>query len=143
MIKKGDRVFFTDNSKGYLERRDVFEVAVRNGGLTPIFYGGAGAAVRRSNQDSEMRDDFYGADAVVLYFGAPEENSNHEDHWVLPEIIHLMAAGVDCLVYVSDDFPLSVLAKYGYAGQPRALSVGDDFGAALQDDLQKMMQEDV
>ena len=141
MIRKGDRIFFADNSKNYLERCDVFARTVLGLGLVPVFYGGAGAAVRRSNQDRAMRDDFYGAKAVVLYFGAPKDSSNHEDHWVLPEIKHRIA-GVDCLLYLSEDFLLSVLQNHGYVGQPRVLSDGEDFGAALQNDLQKLMGHD-
>lgn len=140
MINKGNRVFFTDNSKGYLERCNTFAKIVRSIGLDPVFYGGAGAAVRRSNQDKEIRDDFYGVQAIVLYFGAPEDDSNYDDHWVLPELRYCDAIGVDCLLYISEEFPLNVLQKYGYVGQPRMLSVGADFGAALQNDLQKIIR---
>ena len=139
MIKKGDRVVFTDNSKGYLERCDAFARIVRSTGLIPVFYGGLGAAVRQSNQDKEIRDAFWEAQAIVLHFGAPKDNSNHEDHWVLPEISHRIATGVDCLIYVSDNFPLSILQKHGYAGQPKLLSAGDDFGAVLRSDLQNII----
>ena len=55
-----------------------------------------------------MRDDFYDTHAIVLYFGVPKDNTSYEDHWVLPEIKHRIAA-VDCLLYVSEDFPLSGL----------------------------------
>lgn len=139
VIKKGDRVFFADNSKSYLERCEAFERIAQSAGLIPVYYGGAGMAVRQSNQDRDIRDDFWNAEAIVLYFGAPKDNSNHEDHWVLPEISRRVATGVDCLIYVSDDFPLNTLQKYGYMDQPRVLSAGDDFGAALRSDLQNII----
>jgi hypothetical protein len=139
MIKKGDRVFFADNSKGYLERCEAFAGIARGAGLTPVYYGGVGAAVRQSNQDKDIRDDFWKAHAIVLYLGAPNDNSDYDDHWVLPEISHRVATGVDCLIYVSDNFPLSTLQKYGYAGPPKVLSVSDDFGAALRSDLEKII----
>jgi hypothetical protein len=141
VIRKDDRVFFADNSKDYLERCGAFTRTARGLGLSPVTYGGAGTAVRQSNQDREMRDDFYCAQAIVLYFGAPKDGSNHEDHWVLPEIKHCIS-GVDCLLYLSEDFPLSVLQNHGYVGQPKVLSGGEDFGAALQNDLQKLMGHD-
>jgi hypothetical protein len=62
-------------------------------------------------------------------------------HWVLPEIKHCIT-GVDCLLYLSEDFTLSVLQNHGYVGQLRVLSDCEDFGAALQNDLQKLMGYD-
>jgi hypothetical protein len=132
--------FFADNSKDYLERCDAFARTVRDLGLVPVFHGGAGAAVRQSNQDGEMRDDFYGARAIVLYFGSPKEGSHYEDHWALSEIKHAVASGVDCLVYVSQDFPKAVLAKHGYSREPKVLSAEDDLGAALRSDLGNLLQ---
>jgi len=139
MIKKGEPVLFADNSKGYLERCDAFERAAKDVGLIPIHYGGVGARVRESNLDKEIRDDFWRARAVVLYFGAPGEGSNYEDHWVLPEIRHCIATAIDCLIYVSDDFPHAILRKYGYALQPKVLSSRDDFGAVLRSDLEEII----
>jgi hypothetical protein len=139
VIRKGARIFFTDNSRDYLGRCDVFARTASGLGLTPVVYGGAGSAIRQSNQDSEIRDDFYSAQAVILYFGAPNDSSNHEDHWVLPELKHRIASGADCMLYVSEDFPVSVLQKYGYAGQPQVVCGGDDFGTALQSGLKKLI----
>jgi hypothetical protein len=44
-------------------------------------------------------------------------------------------------LYVSKDFPISVLQKYGYAGRPRVISGGDDFGDALQNDLKDLIAD--
>jgi hypothetical protein len=135
VIQKGARVFFADNSVGYARRCETFGTIARSLGLHPALYGGVGEAVRRSNQDEDIRGDFWEAQAIVLYFGAPNDNSSHEDHWVLPEISHRVASGVDLLVYVSDDFPLSILQRYGYTGQPKVLTAGDDFAVILRTDL--------
>jgi len=139
VISTGDKVFFADNSRDYLERGEAYARTARALGLVPVFWGGAGVAVRQSNQDSEIRNDFYNSRAAVLYFGAAKDSSNPEDHWVLPELKHFAASGADCLVYVSEDFPSGVLPKYGYAGQPRVLSGGHDFGTVLQNDLKRLM----
>jgi len=139
VIRKGDRIFFADNSKDYLERCDVFASTARGLGLLPVFYGGAGAAVRQSNQDREMRGDFYGAQAIVLYFGSPKDGSDHEDHWILPEVKYAVESGLFCLVYVSKDFPKDILAKHGYNREAKVMSAEDDFGAILRDDLQKFI----
>jgi hypothetical protein len=141
VIRTGARIFFADNSKDYLGRCDVFARVATGLGLTPIVWGGAGLAVRHSNQDGAIRDDFYSAQAVVLYFGSPNDGSNHEDHWVLPELRHRIASGVGCILYASENFPISVFQKYGYAGEPRVLSGGDDFGSALQYDVQELIAD--
>ena len=140
MIRKGDRVFFADNSKGYLERCKAFTSAVRDAGLVPLSYGGAGTAVRQSTLDREIRDDFYGAQAIVLYFGTPENNSNYEDHWALSELKHRIGTNVDFLVYVSEDFPVGILQQFGYVGQHRVLSNSDQFGAVLRSDLERIIE---
>jgi hypothetical protein len=141
VIKKGDRVFFADNSKSYLQRCDVFGKTAEALGLVPALHGGVGAAVRQSNQDGEIRDSFYAAQAIVLYFGAPNDGSNHDDHWVLPELKHRITSGADLLIYVSEDFPVNVLQKYGYADRPQVLSGGNDFGTVLRNDLKKLIGE--
>jgi hypothetical protein len=97
--------------------------------------GGASKGLRQSNFDREIRDDFYAARAFVLYFGSPKEGGDHEDHWVLEEIRHLIGSGVPCLAYLSKDFPEEILVKHGYNGEVRVLSTEADFGAALQRDL--------
>jgi hypothetical protein len=121
VIKKGDRVFFADNSKGYLERCRTFEATASELGLVPVSYGGVGRIVRDSNVDREIRDDFYGAQAIVLYFGDPKDDGNdYENHWVLPEIECALNSGVPCLVYVSKEFPREVLTRHGYRGEAKS-----------------------
>jgi len=80
VLREGERVFFADSSRDYQARCDVFQRTVQGMGLEPVFYAGAGKAVHQSNLDREIRDDFYAARAIVLYFGSPKEGSNHEDH---------------------------------------------------------------
>ena len=135
MLQKGERVFFADNSRDDQARCDIFRRTVQGMGLQPVFYAGAGKAVRQITLDGEMRDDFYGARAIVLYFGPPKEGSDHEDHWVLHEIRHVVERGLPCLVYVSEDFPGDILAKHGYLGHAEVLSSETDFATALQRDL--------
>ena len=139
MIRKGDRIFFADNSKDHLERCDVFVRTARELGLVPVFYCGAGAAVQQSNQDREMRNDFYGAQAIVLYFGSPKDGSDYEDHWVLRELKYAVESGVSCLVYVSKDFPKDILVNYGYNHEAKVVSAEDDFAAILRDDLKNFI----
>jgi hypothetical protein len=139
VLQKGDRVFYADNSKDYLTRCDVFQRTVHGRGLVPVFYGGVGKIVRESNVDQRMRDDFYTAQAIVLYFGSPKEGSNDDDHWALHEIGHATASGASCLVYISKDFPREILLEHSYDGMAEVLSTEADFGAALQRDLAKLL----
>jgi hypothetical protein len=98
----------------------------------PVFYGGVGNVVRQSNVDAEIRNDFYAARAIVLYFGSPKEGSDYEDHWVLEEIRHVAESGAPFLVYVSKDFPRDILANHGYRGEVEVVSSEVDFGTSLQ-----------
>ncbi len=138
MLQKGERVFFADNSKDDQARCAVFARTTRDLGLVPVSYSGAGTAVRHSSLDREIRNDFYAARAVVLYFGTPKEGSSHGDHWVLREIRHVASAGVPCLVYVSEDFPKEILVNHGYQNEPKVTSEAD-FGAALGRDLASLI----
>jgi hypothetical protein len=139
VLQKGERVFFADNSKDCQARCAVFQRTVQGMGLEPVFYAGAGEAFRQSNLDREMRDDFYAARAIVLYFGSPKEGSDHEDHWVLQEIRHVAESSVPCLVYVSKDFPRDILVNHGYHGETEVLSSEVDFSTAVQRDLAKFL----
>jgi hypothetical protein len=139
VLQRRERVFFADNSQDYQARCDVFRRTVRSMGLQPMVYAGAVNAVRQSNLDREMRDDFYAARAIVPYFGSPKEGSDHEDHWVLRELRHVIESGVPCLVYVSKDFPRDILLNHGYNVEPEVLSTEADFGIALQRDLAKLV----
>jgi hypothetical protein len=139
VLHKDDRVFYADNSKDYLTRCDVFERTVQGRGLVPVFYGGVGKIVHKSNVDQRMRDDLYTARAIVLYFGSPKEGSNNDDHWALNEIGHATASGVPCLVYISKNFPREVLLEHGYDRVPEVLSTEADFGASSQRDLDKLL----
>jgi hypothetical protein len=134
VLKKGDRVFFADNSKGYLERCRTFEATAGELGLVPVSHGGVGRIVRDSNVDREIRDDFYAAQAIVLYFGEPkDEGSDYENHWVLPEIVYARNSGVRCLVYVSMEFPKEVLTRHGYRGEAKSFD-------NLKDDLARLIE---
>jgi hypothetical protein len=134
MLQKGEPVFFVDNSKDNQAHCDVFQRTVQGLGLKPVFYAGPGKHVRHSNVDREMRDDFYAARAIVLYFGSPN-GSDYEDHWVLQEMRYVAASGVPIFVYVSKDFPRDILVNHGYSREPEVLSSEADFGAALRRDL--------
>jgi hypothetical protein len=138
LLQKGERVFFADNSEGDQAHCELFARTARALGLETVFHAGAGAAVRHSSLDREIRNDFYAARAVVLYFGAPKEGSNHEDHWVLPEIRHVANTGVPCLVYVSENFPKAILANHGYQSEPNVTTEAD-FSAILQRDLASLI----
>jgi hypothetical protein len=121
LIKKGDRVFFADNSNGYLERCRAFEATTGELGLVPVSYAGVGRNVRDSSVDREIRDSFYGGQAIVLYFGdLKDDEGDHADHWALPELEPALKSGLPCLVYVSNEFPREVLRRYGYRGEAKS-----------------------
>jgi hypothetical protein len=139
VLQKGERVFYADNSKDYLIRCGVFGQVVRDMGLEPVLYGGVGNMVRQSSVDSEIRNDFYTARAIVLYFGSPKQGSDHEDNWVLEEIRHVAESVVPCLLYVSKDFPREILVERGYHREPEVVSSEAEFSIALQRDLAKLI----
>ena len=106
----------------------------------PVFHVGTGTLIRGSNVDSEVRADFYAARAVVLYFGSPRPGSADQDHWALPELKHALASRVDCLIYVSEDYPRSVLIEHGYAGEPTVILAERDFGSVLKEHLEALTE---
>ena len=95
--------------------------------------------VRQSNVDAEIRNDFYAARAIVLYFGSPKEGSDYEDHWVLREVRHIAETDVPCLVYVSKDFPRDILAEHSYRGEVEVVSSEAEFSTSLQRDLARLI----
>src|SRR5258708_22870150 len=145
MLKNGDRVFLAENSKdsGILAGNfgaEFYRIA-REFGFWAIFYTGIGLAARESNLDREIRDDFYGARACVLYFGQPKDASTHDDHWALPELRYAIDRGIECLIYVAPNFPTATLTTSGYSGQPRIVRSKEEFCEALQADLQRLLRE--
>jgi hypothetical protein len=146
MLKKGDLVFFAENSgdSGILEGNfgaEFYRIAALELGLHAIFYTGIGLAARQSNLDKEIRDDFYRARACALYFGEPKDASTPDDHWALPELSHAISLGIECLIYVAPNFPTDQLPAVGYSDLPRIVRSKEEFCEALRADLTRLLRE--
>ena len=139
MIQRGAPVFYADNSVGAYERCVIFSNTIISLGLVPFFYCGAGVDMRESTQAAEIERDFERAHAVVLYFGAPKPNSNNENHWALSALRHIGERGVDVLVYVSNPYPVAILRKCGYNGEPRIITDDAAFASLLRMDLREII----
>jgi len=144
MLKRGDHVFFAENSEesGVLNGKYGFEfyrIAGTELGLFAIYYQGAKLEIRESSLDREMRNDFYGSRALALYLGTPKPGSTHHDNWVLPELKHAIAQGMECLIYVSPTFPRELLKQYGYENAPKIVHTKAEFCSVLLDDLKRLV----
>jgi hypothetical protein len=146
MLKKGDRVFFAENSSesGVVAGNygaAFHQIAAVELGLHATFYMGANLAARQSSLSKEIRDDFYGAKVAVLYFGEPKDDSSFQDQWALAEIPNTKNHGIECLIYVSPTFPVDILRTAGYSGTLRVVHSKDEFCAALRADLTHRLQQ--
>jgi hypothetical protein len=132
-------VFFAINSRDDNPWIDSFIRVVRGRGLKPIWYSGAGRDVvppagMSDTLDTELREDFYPAKTIVLYFGEPKKGSDDEDHWVLSNLAHV-GTGHTLLVYVSKDYPVEVLRRYGFKGVPIVVAGPAEFEKSLREQI--------
>lgn len=127
-------VFFAINSHDNNPWIESFVRVVRERGLRPIYYSGAGREIVRSNLDAELREDFFNAKTIVLYFGEPKDGSDGEDHWVLANLAHV-GAGHSLLVYVSKDYPVEILKRYQFKGTPILVANPADFEKSLREQI--------
>lgn len=132
-------VFFAINSRDDSPWIESFLRVVRERGLRPIHYSGAGRDIvpqagQSNTLDDELRDDFYPAKTIVLYFGEPKKGSDDEDHWVLSNLAHVGSEHA-LLVYVSRDYPVGVLRRYGFKGTPIVVPNPAEFEKSLREQI--------
>jgi hypothetical protein len=132
-------VFFAINSREDSPWIEAFLRIVRERGLRPIFYSGVGRKVvpptgQSNTLDDEIRDDFYPAKTKVLYFRDPKNGSDDEDHWVLSNLAHVGTEDA-LLVYVSKDYPVEVLRRYGFKGTPIVIADPAEFEKSLREQI--------
>ena len=132
-------VFFAINSRDDSPWIESFLRVVRERGLRPIFYSGAGRHIvpqagQSDTVDNELSEDFYPAKTKVLYFGEPKKGSDEEDHWVLSNLAHVNTEDA-LLVYVSKDYPVEVLRRYGFKGTPIVIANPAEFEKSLREKI--------
>ena len=108
-------------------------------GLRPIFYSGAGRGIippagLSNTVDNELTEDFYPAKTKVLYLGEPKKGSDYEDYWALRSFAHVSREDT-LLVYVSKDYPVEVLQRYGFKGGPIVVANPAEFEKSLRDEI--------
>jgi hypothetical protein len=132
-------VFFAINSRDDNPWRESFLRVVRERGLRPIYYSGVGREVvpregKSNTLDEEIRGDFYPAKTKVLYFGEPKNAADYEDHWALSNLADVSTEDT-LLVYVSRDFPVEVLQRYGFKGTPIIVADPAEFEKSLREQI--------
>jgi len=132
-------VFFGINSPTDAPWIESFVRVVRELGLRPVFYSGASRSVlpeagNSNTMNDELCDDFYPAKTKVLYFGKPKDGTGYEDHWVLGNLKKVNSEH-KLLVYVSPDYPVEVLRRYGFEGDPIAVTSPAQFEQSLRQEI--------
>ncbi len=132
-------VFFGINSRDDGPWIQSFLRVVRERGLRPIFYSGIGRDIvpqpgQSSNVNDELSDEFYPAKTKVLYFGEPEKGSDDEDYWALGSLAHVSVEHT-LLVYVSKDYPVEILRRYGFKGTPIVVTNPAEFEKSLREQI--------
>lgn len=135
--KEGEKeVFFAINSSDDGPWTTAFWEVVKEQGLRPIFYSGAGRSLippagRSNTLNDEMMNDFHRANMKVAYFGNSQEGADHEDYWMLNKLAQI-PSGHRLLVYVSKDHPLEVLRRHGFKGTPILVADSAEFATSLR-----------
>jgi hypothetical protein len=132
-------VFFAISSREKSPWIEAFLRVVRERGLRPFFYSGVGRKIippagLSNTLDHEIRDDFYPAKTKVLYFGDPKNGSDDEDHWVLSNLAHVSTEDA-LLIYVSKDYPVEVLRRYGFKGTTIVVADPAEFEKSLREQI--------
>jgi hypothetical protein len=141
--KEGKRqVFFAQNSPESTGWSAEFWKIVKERGLVPIFYDGAGREIipepgMSDTLDNEINDDFFTAKTIVLYFGTPRTGRDYANHWVLPNLKHL-SSDRHLIIYASNDYPIETLRQHGLQSPPTIISNIQEFSAAVRRDLDKL-----
>jgi hypothetical protein len=133
-------VFFAENSPESRQWGIAFQSIVASKGLCPILYSGIGRSLIPDNGcfntlSDQLTDEFFASKTIVLYFGGPNKPGDFDDHWSLHQLKYLDSNDTDIFVYVSKDFPRSVLRRHGFYFEPVVIAGLEEFRAALQRDL--------
>ena len=134
------------NSPEYGNWVGGFTQVVKELGLVPIFYAGAGREIvpqtgKSHTLHNEIVDDFYFAKTTVLYFGPHNPGQDYEDHWVLSELQAFLARGREPIIYVSPSYPTEILREYGLSHAATIVADPAEFTSKLRKDLQRVLQE--
>lgn len=130
-------VFYSDNATTNSAELGAAVRAIKSRTLTPALYVNVRRAARSSNTDHQIRNGFYGALVICLYF---RENGSAWfpvlDHWAIDELGHIRCPG---LIYLAPNVSAatqSMLAsKASGTCRIRRLSASDDLQLVLAADL--------
>jgi hypothetical protein len=59
--------------------------------------------MRKSNQDREIRDDFYEAKIRIIILGKKDTAESIGDNWAVPELAYAKESGRQCFIYAGKD----------------------------------------
>ncbi|RJR46748.1 MAG: hypothetical protein C4576_10580 [Desulfobacteraceae bacterium] len=139
MLTPGDSVFYTHNQDSPGTFGPVAVEVIRNLGLIPLVYIGAGTDVRNSSLDREIREDFYRSKAAIIVLGKGKTWRELGDMWVLPELHSAFSTGLECLVYRTMDVNDEEIERLRLPVKTVEISGEDDFRAAIGRDLKRLV----
>jgi hypothetical protein len=129
-------IIYCDNGPDSARYCEVFADVVRSLGMRPVSYSSVGAAIRSSNQDHQLRDEFYQAAVAVIRLAGHEPL----DNWAVAEFPYCQKVGKELLIYVDG---LSAQARSTIAMNVTnpfsEISGIDDFRQNLPRDLRRLL----
>jgi hypothetical protein len=116
MTELSKAVCYIDNGPDALAYCVRAKQVIERCNMIPITYANFGERVRRSNQDREVRDDFYGAKVVAIRLSG--DPGKVADHWAIAEFekvwdqAFFKTRGERLLVYADMPIPVAILRQH-------------------------------
>jgi hypothetical protein len=131
-------IIYCDNGLDSAQFCAVFEDVVKSLAFRPVHYSGVGVAVRTSNQDKQLRDDFYEAIVAVIRLAGNEPL----DNWAVPEFNHCQTVGKRLLVYL-DGLSAQARSTVNANITTHCIEIGgiDDFRRDLPESLRRLLSQ--
>lgn len=140
MLKKGDKIFYSDNGVGITDYSGVASHVIRDLGLIPMVYLGMDLGTKNSNLSKEIRDDVYQSKVVVLVLGKGEGWRSLADNWIMPELRHIISFGIRCFVYTLPTLTNEEINSLNLPADPIIAKNKDHFGTILKENLSSLLK---
>jgi hypothetical protein len=130
-------VFYSDNARVRSQELAAAIRAITSRHLTPEWHVNVRRAARSSNVDRQIRNSFFQAAAICLFFRPTGIDwFNITDHWVIAELVHVQ---VPCFIYLAPTVaPATERMLAGRASATcniRRMSASDDIEVLIIGDL--------
>jgi len=138
MLKKGDKVFYSDNGVVSPNFMSIAFHTIKKLGLIPLVYSGAKQNIKKSNLDREIRDDFYESKLVIIMLGKTNGIESVKDEWVLLEIDHAINLGIQVIIYLTKEISEEEKIGLNFPVKPITIRDLNHFESLLEGNLRRL-----